>query len=241
MSTQARAQSRLLGSALAAVAGWLVEPAQIDEPAIEERARAELDERRVVAVVGLARRCGTTTVARALGAELATRDPGGACAVSSDGGSGLLPLGLPAAGRLARALAPSAGGRVRPCGRLCLLEAADRAALVGAARHLAPVVLDVRDAAEAPAAAALADVVLVCGGPGVEETLAPVVAGSLGRVGPDPLIVLNRASSGIDWEAAHAELPESRMGAQLALAGREPRGELGSAVAKLADLVEGAA
>jgi hypothetical protein len=31
------------------------------------------------------------------------------------------------------------------------------------------------------------------------------------------------------------------MGAQLALGGRDPRGELGWAVARLADLVEGAA
>jgi hypothetical protein len=34
-------------------------------------------------------------------------------------------------------------------------------------------------------------------------------------------------------------LPESRMGAQLALGGREPRGELGRAIAELADLCEG--
>lgn len=226
-----------LGAALAAVAGWLVEPEEVERPTLEESATAPLGERPVVAVAGLARRCGTTTVARALGAELAARDPGGACAVASNGAPGALLLGLPAASRLARTLAPLVRAGARSCGRLCLVEAADRAALVDAARLLAPLVMDVEDVAEAPAAAALAETVILCGSPAVEETLAPVVADSLARVGPDPLVVLNRAA-GVTWEAADARLPEARMGAQLALAGREPRGELGRAVAALADLVE---
>ena len=49
--------------------------------------------RPVVAVFGLGEGCGATTVARALGAELAARDPAGACAVSSPSRSGALPLG----------------------------------------------------------------------------------------------------------------------------------------------------
>jgi hypothetical protein len=42
------------------------------------------------------------------------------------------------------------------------------------------------------------------------------------------------------WMALGVQrLPESRMGAQLALGGREARGELGRAIAGLADLCEG--
>jgi hypothetical protein len=236
---QPRAERGLLAAALEAAAGWLVEPAEATE--LERSARASaprLEERPVVAVVGLARRCGNTTLARALGAELAARDPAGACAVTSGATAGVPPLGVPAAGRLARTLAPVAGGRARSCGRLCLLHCSDRAALAGATRYLAPLVLDVEDAAEAPAAAALAGSVVICGSPKVEEALAPVVAASLARVGPEPLIVLNRAAVGVEWQVADVALPETRLGAQLALAGRDARGELGRAVASLADLVE---
>lgn len=238
MSGRGRVVDGPVAGALAAVAGWLVEPAAVDEPSPEQRTWAQLGERPLVAVVGLARRCGTTTVARALGAELAARDPGGACAVTSSASGRMLPLGLPAGARLARTLAPLAGGRVRSCGRLCLVEGADRAALVEAVRHLAPLVMDVEHSSEAPVAAALAGTVILCGSAGVEEALAPVVAASLGRVGPDPVVVLNRAGPGAAWETADIELPDSRMGAQLALAGREPRGDLGRAVAELADIVE---
>ncbi len=63
---------------------------------------------------------------------------------------------------------------------------------------------------------------------------------SLRRVGPEPITVLNRAlgDDGPWTGRAGVELPESRMGAQLALAGREPRGDLGRALAELADRVE---
>jgi len=78
-------------------------------------------------------------------------------------------------------------------------------------------------------------------GPRTEPALAAVVARSLGRVGPEPLVVVNRAEEGgqTSWSGrGAAELPDSRMGAQLALAGREPRGDLGRAVALLADRIE---
>ncbi len=194
----------------------------------------------MVAVVGLAPRCGTTTVARALGAELAARDPCGACAVSAGAGAAVMPLGAPAAGRLARTLAPVAGGATRACGRLCLVQCADRAALAGAVLYLAPLVLDLDDPQDAPAAASLADRVLLVAGPGTEPALAAVVAQSLARVGPEPVVVVNRVQEGeqTPWSGRRAaECPESRIGAQLALAGREPRGELGRAVAALADLI----
>jgi len=231
-----------IAGVLSAAADWLVEPA--DRVECLSPAAPTVHERQVVAVVGLAPGCGTTTVARALGAELAGRDPCGASAVTAVTGSGALPLGTSAAGRLARTLAPVAGGATRACGRLCLVGCTDRAALAGAVLYLAPLVLDVDDPQDASAAASLADRVLLVAGPRTEPALAAVVVRSLGRVGPEPLVVVNRAEEGgqTSWSGrGAAELPDSRMGAQLALAGREPRGDLGRAVALLADRIEGIA
>ncbi len=228
-----------LAGVLSAAADWLVEPA---DPVERQLAAATtVQERPVIAVIALAPRCGTTTVARAVGAELAVRDPCGACAVTASTGGGARSLGVAAAGRLARTLAPVAGA-TRASGRLCLVECADRAALAGAILYLAPLVLDVADPQDASAAASLADRVLLVAGPRTEPALAAVVAQSLGRVGPEPLVVANRAEQGDEtpWSSRGAtELPDSRMGAQLALAGREPRGELGRAVALLTDRVGG--
>jgi hypothetical protein len=55
-------------------------------------------------------------------------------------------------------------------------------------------------------------------------------------LGHEPIVVRTRVreTSCGDDEGAHV-LPESRMGAQLALGGREPRGELGRAIEELAD------
>jgi hypothetical protein len=50
-----------------------------------------------------------------------------------------------------------------------------------------------------------------------------------------PIVVLNRAPH--DQPGLFA-LPNSPLGARLALGGREARGELGRAVAELADLLE---
>ena len=229
----------VVASALAAATDWLIEPA---EPAAPAPPPAPLEARPVIAVVGLASRCGTTTVARALGAELAARDPAGACAVTTTTATGTLPLGLPGAGRLARTLAPLFAGRARACGRLCLVEAPDSARLADALRYLAPLVFDVEDPAESSPAVALADHALVVGSPATEPALAAVLANSLAAIGPRPLPVLNRAGPDAErWKGrAEAELPDSRMGAQLALAGREPRGRLGRAVAELADRCEAA-
>ena len=226
----------VVASALSTAAGWLIEPA---EPAAAGRAPAPLEARPVVAVIGLGPRCGATTVARALGAELATREPAGACAVTS-AGTGSVPLGMPAAARLARSLSPLFAGRARACGRLCLVEDAEWRRLADAMRYLAPLVLDVDDPARSAAAVALADHVLLVGSPATEPALAAVLADSLARVGATPVPVLNRTDERAErWEGrAEAELPDSRMGAQLALAGREPRGRLGRAVALLADRCE---
>ena len=230
---------------LAAVADFLVEPL---EPAAPAGAGADLDwtrmARPVVAVAGLAPRCGTTTVARALAAELALRDDGGAAIVSAEAvAGGGIPLGTPAAGRLGRAVQRSLPSQTRAVGRICLTVAdRDDAALVDAARDLAPLVLDVGEPARISVAASLVDAVVLVGGPGTEPALASVLAESLCSVGPEPVVVLNRDRDDDErWEGRCAlRLPETRMGAQLAFAGREARGELGRAVARLADLVAAA-
>ena len=237
MSAQVAGGRGVLANVVASAVDWLIEPVEPAAPeSSPEIVLERLEERPVVAVVGLRTRSGTTTVARALAAELGARDPGGVAAVTAalPGGAGI-PLGLPAAGRLARTLAAVSGGMPKPCGRLCLVPGADRAQLAGATRYLAPLVLDVDDPAEAPAAVSLAGAVVVVGTREVEPSLAAMVSDSLARVGPPPVVVLNRSSgeeSG--WRGVAAlELPDARMGAHLALAGREPRGELGRAVGEL--------
>jgi hypothetical protein len=229
----------------AAVSGFLVTPI---EPAVP--AGGELDRewtgfaRPVVAVAGLAPRCGTTTVARALAAELALRDRESAAIVSTDAlTGGGIPLGTPAAGRLGRAVERSLPAQTRAVGRLCLTAVgAEQAQLVDTVRDLAPLVLDVTEPGQTAIAASLVDAVVLVGVPAAEPALAAVLADSLSRVGPEPVIVLNR-DRGDDarWTGRCAvSLPEARMGAQFALAGREARGELGRAVARLADALTGA-
>lgn len=225
---------------LAALSGFIVEPAERQplEPA-DARPR---DARMTVAVVGLSPRCGATTVARALGAELALRDESGAAIVTAATVStGGVPLGTPAAARATRALSRMVAERMRPAGRLCLTTcgAGGEGALADAAREVAPLVVDVADPAQASVAASLADAVVLVAGAGTEPALAPVVAASLGRVGPEPLVVLNRDGGDADrWrERCAVALPDSRLGAQLALAGREPRADAGRALARLADLL----
>ena len=229
-----------VSSALTTVAGWLVEPAPgaIEPAAALAIADPGYPARPVVAVAGLRGRVGVTTLARAIGGLLATREPAGACVVTCAGGSGSIPLGLPAATRLGRRLAPVVGTRTRACGRLCLVEEAEPAALCAASRALAPVVLDVSDPAQAAAAASLADRVVLVAGPDAEPSLAAVVAESLAAVGPEPAIVVNRARGGVGkWEEErHLLVPESRLAAQFAAAGREPRGPFGEAVAGLTGL-----
>ncbi len=243
-----------MSGALAAIARFLVEPVPpVDPssgadspgagPAIGESATVWTRAGRpAVAVAGLAPRCGTTTVARALAAELASRDPEGAAVVSVDAisGGGVV-LGTAPASRLARALPRSLAVETRATGRVCLAASAalDVAALVERSRDLAPLVLDVSDSSLIGPAASLVDAVVLVGLPRVEPALADVMAGSLRRVGPEPIVVVNRAPDDADrWAGRCAlALPDARLGARLALAGREARGDLGRAVARLADLV----
>ena len=240
MSAPALGARGAVASALSAVAGWLVEPIEPGE--VFEHTRPVPGERAVVAVMGLGAGCGATVVARALGAELAARDHGGACVVTAAASRGAVALGLPAAGRLARSLTGVPGISTRACGRLCLADCSDKAALAGTVLYRAPLVLDIEESHEAPIAAALADSVVLVAAPRVEPALAAVMAESLGRIGTEPVTVLNRAS-GVDsrWLGrAGYVLPDSRVGAQLAVAGREPRGEFGRSITALADALGGA-
>ncbi len=223
----------LVRSALARVEDWLLEPV---EPAAPAGAQPVLTPRPVVAVFSLRRGNGATTVARALAAELARRDPAGAAVVACTLPRGGIPLASPAAGRLARALVDLPGARTRLVGRLCLVEAPGAAGLVEAARQLAPVVLDGGGQELGGVSAGLADRAVLVTTAGAEPSLAAVAAACLGRAGPAPVLAVNRVRQGHEWAGPPAiELPESRMGAQLSLGGREPRGELGRAVARLAD------
>ena len=183
----------------------------------------------VVAVFGLAARCGATTVARGLGAELAGRSDDGACAVSGSGAAGAIPLGTPAAARLARALAELAPGRPRASGRLCLLEADDPLGLADLARGLAPLVLD---AGRAPggAHASVADRVVLVAGPAVEPSLALAVAVTVSRVASRPLVVLNRprrSGDGADRWAEAADLVAARVAHRRAARHGRPRAARG--------------
>lgn len=228
----------LLATALAAAESFLLEPAgHTEDPTGSSGGHAPPAPRAVVAVFGLARGCGASVVARALAAELGARDRDGAAAVSCPDAPSGIPLAFPAAGRLARALADVPRARTRAVGRLCLVEGADPLSLADAARGLAPLVLDGGSHAVGGVYASLADRVVLVAAPGVEPALADVAAACLRRVGAEPLVVLNRARDADCWEGrAVVRLPASRMGAQLALGGREACGELGRAVAGLADL-----
>ena len=219
----------LMATALAKAGAWLVEPAESACEPLEIRARPAL------AVVGLAPGCGTTTVARALATELAIRDPSGAAVVAGEQSGGAVPLGSPAAGRLARALGEPESGGLRIVGRLCLVAPSTPARLTTALRHLAPVVFDVTYGEAPGVPASLADHVLLVASPAVEPALATVVAQSLARIGPEPRVVVNRAEEPGSWaERAAFVLADSRPGAQLALAGRQPRGRLSATLAELA-------
>jgi hypothetical protein len=240
---EGQAPRRFVAGALAAAGSFLLEPAvpQPDPPG-----RAPTGLRPLVAVFGLARGCGATVVSRALAAELARRDPAGVAAVHCDAGAAGVPLATQAAARLARALADVPGADTRAVGRLCLVAGAERATLGETARHFAPLVLDAGSTSLGGAPAALADRVIVVTTAATEPSLASVAAECLGRLGHEPLVVLNRATAGDGVERSGASrsareahrLPESRMGARLALGGREARGELGRAIAELADLCE---
>ena len=236
----------VLARAVSAAGSWLLEP---EHPEPEELAPV-LAERPVVAVFGLGKGCGATVVARALAAELATRDPAGTAAVACEAKAAGIPLATRAASQLARALAAAPGVATRAVGRLCLAESPDQLALADASRLLAPLVLDAGSTSLGGAPASLADRTVLVATPAVQPALTQVAAHCLQRMGVEPLVAINRiprleaqegpgpAPEPRDPPAPPGgalHLPEARLGAQLALGGREARGELGRAIAELAD------
>jgi hypothetical protein len=209
-----------------------------------------MDVRPVVCVFGLARGCGVTVVARALAAELAVRDPRGAAVVCSDARPAGIPLATHAATRLARILEDVPAAAPRAIGRLVLAgddsrarpgrnprarPGADPQRMIKTARHHAPVVVDAGSEALGGAPAAVADRVVIVTTRNVEPALARVASECVARIGPAPVVALNRAPH--DQPGLFA-LPNSPLGARLALGGREARGELGRTIAELADLLE---
>lgn len=229
-------QRGLVATALGTAGSWLLEPAGPDPvtPALVTGPRT------VVAVFGLAHGCGATVAARALAAELAARDPAGAAAVGCELRASGITLATQAALQLARSLADVPGAATRAVGRLCLIGGADELALADCARHFAPLVLDAGADALGGRPAAIADCTILVASPASEPALASVAASCLARVGPEPIVVVSGPADRRWSDRMALALPRSRMGAQLALGGREPRGELGRAVQRLADLAGGA-
>lgn len=225
---------KMLASALARAEAWLLEPVGSADPpeAIVPRNQP------VVGVMALAAGCGTTTVARAVAAELAARD-GGAVAVLGPSPSGMPAPSTASAGRLARAVEHLASERPRTAGRLCLLASDHPTALAAATRCLAPLVLEVGHGQDPTRAASLADHMLLVAPSDADPALAAVVAEYLARLGPEPLVVVNRAEEPDGWSGRPAlTLADSRAGAALAVAGREPRGALGAAIAEVVNQLE---
>lgn len=209
-------------------------------PAVAEPAKAvELTVRPVVAIVGLAPGCGATTLARALAATLARRDHSGAAVVASLEEPVGSNLSTRPATRLASRLA-SSHSSARAGGRLCLIAAADPAALAGSIAPLAPLVLDLPPSGAA--AASLAHLAIVVADGDAEPALAELAATTLTAGPTQALTVLGGTDDQRRWDQrAFLVLPRSRVGARLASAGWEPRGAFGVAVARIADACEQAA
>lgn len=222
------------GGLLAAVAaraeGWLLSPAVVNA----ERIEREAPPAPVVAVVGLGRRCGATTVARALAVEFARRHRSGAAVVSAPASPPAATLATATTRRLARSL----GVDARAVGRLVLIGDEARLREVAASRA-SPVVIDVSHGSAPEAALALADRALLVASPDVEPSLAGIAASALARGAARPLIVLNRCIDAGHWgDLPDVRVAEARLAARLALAGRDPLGTLASAVVALADACE---
>ncbi len=217
---------------------WLVEPDPTATPSPAGTGTLTSDRSRsypLVGVVGLGRRCGTTTIARALAAELARRQ-GGAAVVASPARPAVVPLGSSASAALLAETLPQLDER-RAAGRLCLAACADAGMLAATTRQVAPAVMEVEPGSAAVDAAPVLDRILLVASPRLEPALAAAVAETIAVVAEQPVVAVNRAPDHGPW-LVHADVlvPDSRVGARLALAGREPRGWLGRAVGQLADL-----
>src|SRR5436190_6025134 len=114
-------------AALAKAEEWLLAPVDARAAMAQPEPAGEpplppAPPRPVVAVVGLAPRCGASAVARAIGVELALRHPRGAAVVVSERApAGVLAPATPGSTRLARHLRALGCEGPRAVGRLCLL------------------------------------------------------------------------------------------------------------------------
>jgi hypothetical protein len=109
-----------------------------------------------------------------------------------------------------------------------------------AASRPAPLVLDVAHGEAPEPALAIADSVVMVATPALEPSLADVVGASLSRDGRTPPTVLNRAVDLEAWSGRDALIvPEARLGARLALAGRDPTPGLARPIGYLADALVG--
>jgi len=231
----------LLATAIARAEAWLLDPPAPRMPAPPPAPPP----RPVVAVRGLARGCGASTVARALAATLARDDPAGA-AVLVGGPPGAGPrIAGPAALRLARSLTDCGCESVRASGRVCLVSDRELAAAVAAARSY-PVVIDVAHTSPAAEGLGAAHLAVLVASPAVESALAAAVETSLAAAGHRVEVVTNR----VDLREPPSTHPgggpplvigESRLAAQLALACREARGPFARPIAELADRCRAAA
>lgn len=213
--------------------------AAADDPG-EGAATAAALRRPVIVVCGAGAGAGATTIARALAAALASRDPFRSAVVAGADARGALPLATPAAARLARVVRERAGVAARPSGRLCLARADDPPALAGALRGAAPLVVDAGGREQARRLATLADRVVVVAAARSEPALAEIVARSLAGEGARPLVVVNRLppiedDPGGRWAGrSDVAVPASLPAARLALACRGGTGAFGAAVDALA-------
>jgi len=228
-------RGRLVATALTRVEEWLLEPAELAD--VEPPAPPAPPP--IVTVVPLAPRCGGTTVARGLAATFATRATLGAAIVCGPSGSVSLALSTAGATRLARAVGDFVDAPHRVSGRLCLVEGDARIARAAALRNQAALVVEVPHGDDASEAAALADVTVLVAAADTEPSLAAIVGASLARCGPDPIVVTSRPTEDSAGPPdAAVRLPDARLASRIALAGREPPGALGAALADLADRCE---
>lgn len=223
--------------------GWLAAlaaqaSAYVFEPAAPplEPEPLELEPYPVVAVVSAAPRCGASTVARLLAAELATRAEGSALLALPHAVRRTGPPSRPAI-RLATALAGAV--RVQPCGRLCVAPVGvagpealrERLSTVAAAaRYLAPVVIDLPPDGSGVAVAGVADRTVVVGRADGEPALLAAVASILG---PGVVRVVTRGDDPAD--RADFAIGESRLAGHAAALGSRAVGSVGADIVSLAD------
>jgi hypothetical protein len=192
----------------------------------------------LLGVVGLAHRCGATTVARALAVQLAVAEDRPAVVASQERPRPIALASAASARRLAGAL-PELGD-ARAVGRICLASCPDPARAAAATRAVAPAVVEIEPGTPAVDAAPLVDRMVLVASPRLEPALAAALAETIAAVAEPPVIAVNRAPDHGTWlTRADVLVPDSRIGARLALAGREPGGWLGRSIEQLADLCGG--